>query len=99
WYKDPAEPTTQRYWDGEGWVGDPRPADTTPPEGREAGEAREAGTPTKTASTPPGAEVIPPPGLPPGMSWPPGWPPGLPIHPPYARLFMPAPRPHGYPLA
>ncbi len=21
WYKDPADPTTQRYWDGEGWLG------------------------------------------------------------------------------
>jgi uncharacterized RDD family membrane protein YckC len=31
WYKDPAEPTTQRYWDGEGWVGEPIPIDATPP--------------------------------------------------------------------
>ena len=29
WYKDPADPTTQRYWDGEGWLGDAMPA-TTP---------------------------------------------------------------------
>jgi uncharacterized RDD family membrane protein YckC len=33
WYKDPVEPTTQRYWDGEGWVGAPLPADATPPDG------------------------------------------------------------------
>ncbi|HEY6594585.1 MAG TPA: RDD family protein [Asanoa sp.] len=33
WYQDPADPTTQRYWDGEGWVGAPLPADATPPEG------------------------------------------------------------------
>jgi uncharacterized RDD family membrane protein YckC len=33
WYKDPAEPTTQRWWDGEGWVGDPLPADQQPPPG------------------------------------------------------------------
>lgn len=33
WYKDPAEPTTQRYWDGEGWIGDPLPIDATPPDG------------------------------------------------------------------
>ncbi|MFY1674791.1 RDD family protein [Plantactinospora sp. WMMB334] len=33
WYADPAEPTTQRYWDGEGWVGTPLPADATPPPG------------------------------------------------------------------
>jgi uncharacterized RDD family membrane protein YckC len=33
------------------------------------------------------------------MQLPPGWPPGVPVHPAYAQLFMPAPRPHGYPLA
>jgi uncharacterized RDD family membrane protein YckC len=33
--------------------------------------------------------------LPPGAQPPPGYP----IHPAYARLFAPAPRPHGYPLA
>ncbi|MGK5442114.1 DUF2510 domain-containing protein, partial [Micromonospora sp. URMC 105] len=33
WYVDPAEPTTRRWWDGEGWVGAPVPVDVTPPEG------------------------------------------------------------------
>lgn len=33
------------------------------------------------------------------MRLPPGWPPGVPVHPAYAQLFTPAPRPHGYPLA
>lgn len=33
WYKDPADPSTQRYWDGEGWLGAPLPADATPPDG------------------------------------------------------------------
>ena len=33
WYKDPADPVTQRWWDGEGWVGEPIPADATPPGG------------------------------------------------------------------
>src|SRR5829696_5153750 len=33
WYKDPAEPATQRYWDGEGWAGASLPLDATPPEG------------------------------------------------------------------
>jgi uncharacterized RDD family membrane protein YckC len=33
WYKDPADPATQRWWDGEGWLGDPIPADATPPDG------------------------------------------------------------------
>ncbi len=39
WYKDPADQTTQRYWDGEVWIGDPLPADATPPEGPPAGAA------------------------------------------------------------
>ena len=33
WYKDPVDPTIQRYWDGEGWYGDPLPAGATPPPG------------------------------------------------------------------
>jgi len=33
WYKDPVDPTTQRYWDGEGYLGEPIPADATPPDG------------------------------------------------------------------
>jgi uncharacterized RDD family membrane protein YckC len=33
WYKDPADPSTQRYWDGEGWVGAAIPADAVPPPG------------------------------------------------------------------
>ncbi|MCH7229487.1 RDD family protein [Glycomyces sp. L485] len=32
WYRDPAEPATQRYWDGSAWVGKPVPADAEPPE-------------------------------------------------------------------
>ncbi|HEY3504818.1 MAG TPA: RDD family protein [Actinocatenispora sp.] len=31
WYKDPAAPETQRYWDGEQWLGDPLPAEAAPP--------------------------------------------------------------------
>ena len=27
WYKDPADTSTQRYWDGEGWLGKAIPAD------------------------------------------------------------------------
>jgi uncharacterized RDD family membrane protein YckC len=27
WYPDPAEPTTQRYWDGEQWIGEALPLD------------------------------------------------------------------------
>jgi uncharacterized RDD family membrane protein YckC len=139
WYKDPAEPTTQRYWDGEGWIGAPLPVDATPPagppphtpppaaeDGPATGEPPAAGAdgdvevapqaptappptpptpptplPGVTAGTPapPGSPGVPWP--PPGVPVPPGTqpPPGYPIHPAYARLFAPAPRPHGYPLA
>jgi uncharacterized RDD family membrane protein YckC len=48
WYKDPADPSTQRWWDGEGWVGDPLPADATPPPGpppETSGGAREPQVP------------------------------------------------------
>ncbi|MEV0649343.1 RDD family protein [Phytomonospora sp. NPDC050363] len=33
WYRDPAEPETQRYWDGEQWIGKPLPADADAPDG------------------------------------------------------------------
>lgn len=33
WYRDPADTTVQRYWDGEGWIGEALPADATPPDG------------------------------------------------------------------
>jgi uncharacterized RDD family membrane protein YckC len=33
WYKDPADTSTQRYWDGEGWLGKAIPADAVAPEG------------------------------------------------------------------
>ncbi|GGM39658.1 RDD family protein [Dactylosporangium sucinum] len=40
WYKDPVDPEVQRYWDGEGWLGEPipasEPAPDGPPEGAEA---------------------------------------------------------------
>lgn len=32
WYKDPAAPKTQRYWDGEQWIGKPVSIDSVPPE-------------------------------------------------------------------
>jgi uncharacterized RDD family membrane protein YckC len=49
WYKDPADPSTQRYWDGEGWLGKPLPADATPPDGP---------PPAEEPAPPPGA--VPP---------------------------------------
>jgi uncharacterized RDD family membrane protein YckC len=33
WYPDPADPATQRYWDGEGYLGEPLPATATTPPG------------------------------------------------------------------
>jgi uncharacterized RDD family membrane protein YckC len=91
WYKDPAAPTTQRYWDGEGWIGDPLPADAVPPSG-----------PPPTAPTEPPAAPTPPtpPAFPAVIMAPPtatttqaptplGAPPG----------YRPPPQPHGYELA
>ncbi|HEX2772324.1 MAG TPA: RDD family protein [Micromonosporaceae bacterium] len=105
WYKDPADPSTQRYWDGEGWIGAPLPADATPPPGPPPAQSE----PRPTAGPPP--ERRPPepqpasptgaPGAGPassagpvaGAGPAPGWtPPGYPYP-------LPAPRPHGLPLA
>jgi uncharacterized RDD family membrane protein YckC len=33
WYPDPAQPDTQRYWDGQQWVGDRLPVGAQPPPG------------------------------------------------------------------
>nr|MDT0662705.1 RDD family protein [Micromonospora sp. DSM 115978] len=50
WYPDPAEPTTQRYWDGEGWIGAPLPVDATPPPGPPEEESPPAADPTAPAA-------------------------------------------------
>jgi uncharacterized RDD family membrane protein YckC len=55
WYKDPAEPTTQRYWDGEGWIGAPIPADATPPDG----PPEEPPPPPPEPTPPPDANLAP----------------------------------------
>jgi uncharacterized RDD family membrane protein YckC len=100
WYKDPADPATQRYWDGEGWVGKAIPADATPPAGPPPAEepvlvpqpqpqpapARAPETPQQVWTPPPG---WPPP--PPGWTPPPGW-----VPPPGFTLQV---RPHGFALA
>jgi uncharacterized RDD family membrane protein YckC len=107
WYKDPADPSTQRYWDGEGWVGAAIPADAVPPPGPP--------TPPPPAPAPPPTPGYPGPspgyagppqgyaGPPQGYAGPPqdyagpppgyAGPPGMP--PPYP---VPA-RPHGFALA
>lgn len=100
WYLDPAAPETRRYWDGEGWVGAPIPADATPPEGPPPPAPPEPVTASQSppdqsvpgfAAHPPGYHPGPPSGHPQGP--PPGWPhPGYPVRPP-------EPRPHGLALA
>lgn len=107
WYKDPAEPTTQRYWDGEGWIGNPLPLDAIPP----AGAPKETQAPpapapqTAGAQTPPRTPVSPgagraPGGRPlpqsPGWPPPPDWRPGMPL-PPGLGLPPGASTPQGYP--
>ncbi|MEH0841330.1 RDD family protein [Micromonospora sp. CPCC 205711] len=97
WYVDPAEPSTRRYWDGEGWIGAPVPVDVTPPEGPPPAEPQPApepprptspaaGTPATPGTTPgPGAPYGPPqaPGAPYGPPHGPGAPhgPGMPYGP------------------
>ena len=70
WYKDPADPATQRYWDGEGWLGKAIPADATPPEGPPPDEEQPPATPTSAA---PAANAHPPAWMPPSPQAPPGW--------------------------
>jgi uncharacterized RDD family membrane protein YckC len=113
WFKDPADPTTQRYWDGEGWLGDPLPADAVPPAGPPSVKApppvpmAPAADPTTPASpaSPALSRDAPAdtPSAPPGTRpWPGGYPvpstpPGVP-GPPAATSAAP-PRPHGLTLA
>ncbi|ROO62747.1 uncharacterized protein DUF2510 [Micromonospora sp. Llam0] len=106
WYKDPADPTTQRYWDGGGWIGAPLPADATPPDGPPPDEEPTApAEPTSPASAssaaPAEPEGEPPPGYP-AQSYP-AAPPGYPAAPPPGwagyRLPPPEPRPQGMALA
>jgi uncharacterized RDD family membrane protein YckC len=87
WYKDPADPVTQRYWDGEGWLGKAIPADAVPPDGPAPPDEPEppvAPEPPLVAGPPPG------PAPPPGYPMPP---PGYPMPPPGYPL-----PPQGYPV-
>jgi uncharacterized RDD family membrane protein YckC len=86
WYKDPADPETQRYWDGEGWLGKAIPADAVPPDGPPVEEPPRVAEPPVAPDTPPAGQGPPPPASgppsahpaqqppPPGHP-PPGWPP------------------------
>jgi uncharacterized RDD family membrane protein YckC len=112
WYKDPADPSTQRYWDGEGWVGAAIPADAVPPAGPPAPPPPAPAPPPGYPGTSPGytgppqGYAGPPqgyPGPPQGFAGPPqgyaGPPPGY-GGPPGMPLPYPMPaRPHGFALA
>jgi uncharacterized RDD family membrane protein YckC len=88
WYKDPADPSTQRYWDGEGWVGAPLPIGVTPPEGEPAPLPTSVPEPkTERDPEPKPAAVEEPP---PAVARPP-WAPGIPLPEPV--------KPHGFALA
>lgn len=102
WYRDPVDPTVQRWWDGEGWVGAPLPADQTPPEG----------PPPQTRTATGGGREPQVPAVPgmPGSAEPSshpatGGPSQLTDVPPVRGPRQPAielgtpPKPHGYPLA
>jgi uncharacterized RDD family membrane protein YckC len=99
WYKDPADPTTQRYWDGEGWLGDPVAADATPPDGPPVPKLQLpapilAPVPTAAPSAP---QWTPAPPGGPRTGPPPGWV-AVPAPQSYAAALA-EPRPHGLMLA
>jgi uncharacterized RDD family membrane protein YckC len=108
WYKDPADPVTQRYWDGDGWVGSAIPADAVPPDGPPPVE--EPPPPAADPATGPGPVPVQPqqfapaaaqapvqphayPPPPPGWVPPPGW------TPPPGFPYPVQARPHGFQLA
>ena len=51
WFIDPADPSTQRYWDGNGWVGKALPADATSPVGPPEPEPEPSPDDTETKAT------------------------------------------------
>lgn len=100
WYRDPADPTTQRWWDGEGWVGDPLPADATPPTGPPPVAGGDQPAPAPSVPTPFSRPSPPATAPPPSTAGPtPGSPPAGPYRR-ATRYGVPAPqRPHGHLLA
>jgi uncharacterized RDD family membrane protein YckC len=108
WYKDPADPVTQRYWDGEGWLGKAIPADAVPPDGPPPPDEPEPPAAVESppvAGPPPGYPAppagYPPPGYPPSGNPPPGYPPGYPMQqqPPPGWVPPPGfPYPMAYPV-
>jgi len=94
WYPDPVDPATQRYWDGEGWVGPSLPVDATPPAAPPAGPLATTTLPA-AGSGPAPTQPPPPPGTP-GPTIVPGPDGPILVPPGYA---LPAAMPHGIPLA
>ncbi|GAB3228701.1 hypothetical protein GCM10027447_21210 [Glycomyces halotolerans] len=54
WYRDPADPAVQRYWNGSAWVGKPVPADVEPPESPEPVDEPAEPSPSDEAAGPQG---------------------------------------------
>ncbi|MDI1466252.1 RDD family protein [Catellatospora sp. KI3] len=107
WYKDPADPSTQRYWDGEGWVGAALPADAVAPDGPPEPEPAPPPPPPPVVAPQPGGVsssrdgVTPPVFPPPPFGTGPGGGPGArPLPPGWPHPVPTTPvRPHGMPLA
>jgi uncharacterized RDD family membrane protein YckC len=113
WYKDPADTSTQRYWDGEGWLGKAIPADVVPPDGPPAAEPEPPAPepapipaapqplppPVTTGPTGPTGPPVPspPPGWMPQPPPPPGWQPPPGMQPPPGWQPMQAAQPYPYP--
>jgi uncharacterized RDD family membrane protein YckC len=99
WYKDPADTSTQRYWDGEGWLGKAIPADAVPPDGPPAAEPEPpAPDPSPQPISPATPAAVPPP-----PAWgqpPPGWgpPPAPPVPPAGPQAAPPVGPPAGPPV-
>ena len=109
WYKDPVDPDVQRYWDGEGWIGEPVPASEPTPAEPPVVKAEPPAPPPVPAAPTSGPPIVTTPGsplpqgavvLPPGTPIPPGGfppgqlPPGAIVLPPGTPL-PPGLRPHG----
>ena len=104
WYKDPAEPSTQRYWDGDGWIGDPLPADVPAPTGpppatANADKAANAARAVKrpAPARPPGTAPPPPGTAPPPHRAQPSLHPQPPPHPQPHPQPQPGRQPHPQP--
>lgn len=59
WYPDPADPATQRYWDGGAWVGKPVPADAEPPSEPEPVDPEPEPLPARPSTPEPVVQTLP----------------------------------------